>query len=243
MPTRWLLQYHGIAPADIELTHLHAVISSYFDDDAPGHPASGAAISHHQPQRKPYAVSAPFAIDGGVGIEIGTLATVASTRLLQRCVPGMTRFGRHFAQAVAPQAIAQQEWSHLGQALTGSAWTIEFQTPTSFTAGRHTTPLPTPSAILSGVRTAWKVWGPSGIDIAAPDRILRVSDIEGSTHVLKIGRKIYAGFVGSARYECDEPEQAAAVARLLALAEFCGVGAGTTRGLGVIRATTALGRH
>lgn len=244
MPARWLLQYSGLSPSEVELTHLHAVISGYFDDGAAGHPHDdGSAIPHRQSRRKPYAVSAPFEVGDGFGVEIGTMTVKAATRLMERCRPGAARFGRRHAVAAHPQPLAHLEWDDLADHSGETAWRVDFHTPASFTAGQHTSPLPTPSALLRGPALCWAEYGPPGAAPQPQAQAIRLSDIDGRSDVLRIGRKTYSGFVGAARYECDEPEHAASTGQLLRLAEFCGVGAGTPRGLGVVRVTPSSRRH
>lgn len=229
MPARWVIRLSGPEPRDVNLAHLHAVVSTWLD----------ATDEEHSYGVKPYSVSAPRSEGDLLAVEIGTLTDDAESRLLSQLRPGSgVRFGRHRAVVVAaPEPVSGSPWSHLAALIDARAWVVRFATPTSFRQGRRTSPWPAPPALIRGLALKWERWSGIPLPALAPHDVEQVwvTDVDGASHVLRIGPSVFSGFVGRVRYQCDDARVAAEVGPLFALAPFAGVGSATTKGLGTVR--------
>lgn len=239
MPERWSVYLAGPRADKIELTHLHAALTHWFDHRPPTEDDSRApCLDSHNEKTKDYSLSAPALTDDGIEVEIGTLTDTAAGSLAHHAVPGSRlRLGRAvFVVQAPPSLAASATWDQLADATGSRAWQVRFDSPASFMRGQHSSPLPTPEAVLAGLATRWRRWAPPTNftpDDAAARRV-RVTDLSGGSTVVTVGHRHFGGFVGTVRYETDI-DAAAAVGPLFALAPYSGVGAGTTKGLGVTR--------
>lgn len=233
MPSRWLVPLVDVDVDRVELTHVHAAISSWFDDTTVAHNAD----------LKPYSISPLRRLGRGCGVEIGLLTDDAEWRLRRSAVPGMeVRFGRQFTTVAGePLLLRREQWADLADRTADRAWTVRFDTPASFRQGGRTSPWPAPAALLRGLGQRWERWsGLSPRDVSPQvTNAVWVTDLEGASDVVALGRGErqvhYSGFVGRIRYQCDDDDAAAAVGPLFALADFTGVGSATAKGLGVAR--------
>lgn len=233
MPSRWLVPLTPVDLHRMELAHVHAAISGWFDTTSDDHTA----------ELKPYSISPVRRLGRGCGIEIGLLTAQAEGRLRRTAVPGAeVRFGRQFATVSAPPVLLlDQDWDDLAELTTDRAWTIRFETPASFRQGERTSPWPAPESLLRGLGQRWERWSGLPSRDLSPwvTRSIWVSDLDGASDVVALGRHDrrvhYSGFVGRIRYQCDDGDAAAEVGPLFALADFAGVGAATAKGLGVAR--------
>jgi len=229
MPSRWEIGLPGVDPATVRLEWLHAVVSSWFDD---GEAAHGAKL-------KPYSVSPPCRADGGVVVEVGLLDDTLVPRLLTRASGGTAvRLGNTTVRLrSAPRQVAAVRWADLAAATSARAWCLRFASPVTFRRGDKFSPWPDPAPVLGGLRARWRAFVPPelpplSLDLSAGP--VWVTDVDGSSEVVRINGRTVSGFVGRLRFECDgDDPTASAVDSLVRLAPFSGIGAYTTRGFGV----------
>jgi CRISPR-associated endoribonuclease Cas6 len=241
MPSRWWVPIQGIDPTRVVLEQVHGAVSAWFDH----------SDAEHRTDTKPYSVSPLSAehadrgddlgLPPSLGIEIGVLTLEAHGRLMAATTQDMPiRLGSQFGSVGRPHPIQWDDWATLAEPTGVSEWELEFVTPTTFRTRDRSSPLPTPSTVLRRPAEVWSLW--SGMP---PRRLPRecaeavwVSDIDGRSHALTLGRLRVSGFVGRLTLRCDEPEIATLIDPLLRLAAYSGVGSGTTKGLGVTRVAT-----
>ncbi|NCD18595.1 MAG: CRISPR system precrRNA processing endoribonuclease RAMP protein Cas6 [Actinobacteria bacterium] len=233
MPSRWVVPLDRVDVSRVELVHLHAAISGWLD---------GAAVAHDA-DLKPYSISPVRRLGRGCAVEVGLLDAESEWYFRVHAVPGTElRFGRQFTTVTAPPVLLlDRGWEELANFTTDRAWTVHFETPASFRQGERTSPWPAPESLLRGLGQRWARWSGLGARDLSPQvtRAIWVSDLDGASDVVVLGRGDrrvhYSGFVGRVRYQCDDADAAAEVGPLFALADFAGVGAATTKGLGVTR--------
>lgn len=229
MPSRWAVPLPGIEPGAVRWEHLHAAISTWFDDDAE---------QHHRPV-KPWSVSPPRDGPDGPVVEVGLLDDGLVDRLRTCAAPGTRlRLGRTVVTASAePRLLAAAPWNDLVSGFRARAWCLRFATPVTFRRGNRFTPLPAPSPVLGSLRRAWNTHAPADLavdlDLAADP--VWVTDIDGRNEVVQVNKLTVSGFVGRLRLECDDEAVADAVSRVVRIAPFAGIGAYTTRCFGVTR--------
>ena len=229
MPSRWEVPLTGAETNAVRWEHLHAAISTWFDDDT----------NHHE-NIKGYSISPPRDSANGPVIEIGLLRDDLVPRLLSRAARGSRiRLGRAMLTAAsAPRQLAAARWEDLGGGHRNRAWSLRFATPLTFRRGNRFTPLPAPSPILGSLRRSWNTYAPGGcglhLDLSTDPAW--VTDIDGHNEVVQINSRTVSGFVGRLRLESDAPDDTTrAINKLVDLAAFAGVGAYTTRCFGVTR--------
>lgn len=246
VPSRWWVPIQGIDPSRVALWQVHGAVSTWFDH----------SDAEHRSDIKPYSVS-PLSADRAarkhdsnlqhsLGIEIGVLTLEAHQRLMAETTPDKPiRLGSQFGSVGQPHLIQWDDWVTLAEPTGASQWELEFVTPTTFRTRDRSSPLPTPSTVLRRPSESWSRW--SGLQ---PRRLPRecaeavwVSDIDGRSHALDLGRLKVSGFVGRVTLRCDQPEIAALIDPLLRLAAYSGVGSGTTKGLGVTRVAATTRRR
>lgn len=233
MPSRWLVEFTKLDPTSVELAHVHAAISRWFD----------ATEGEHVFDLKPYSLSPLRPYGSGCAVEVGALTDDAAQRLRRAAAPGVrVRFGgQTVAVTRAPTPMAHATWEDLAVQTTQRAWVLRFETPASFRQGGRTSPWPAPSSVLRGLALRWERFGGLDHPPLTPRAVAAVwvSDLDGASEVVPIGRGErrvhFSGFVGRIRYECDDDDAAALVGPLLALAPYAGTGSATSKGLGVTR--------
>jgi CRISPR-associated endoribonuclease Cas6 len=238
VPSRWEVVLSGVDVARVGHAELHREVSGWFDD--------GAA---HWESRKPYRVSRPVAVDGGVSLEVGLLDDGLAGRLLTRASPGApVRLGGQVARPCRqPRQVAGVGWPDLARPTGARRWTLRFLSPTTIRRGGRTSPWLAPEQVLASVRDEWRAHAPAGVGLPSTDRVgesVWVSDVDGSSRVERLvlsrdRRVTVSGFVGEICYRCDDPAVAAAVDPLFRLAPFCGVGGFAGWGFGQVRLVPA----
>ena len=230
MPSRWEIPLPGADPAGIRVEHLHAAISTWFDDDDD---------QHHRPI-KPYSVSPPRPSANGVVVEIGLLDDALEARLQSTAGPGSRiRLGRQsLTIPTGVQQVATVPWDDLSVAHGAHAWCLRFVTPLTFRRGNRFTPLPAPTPILGSLRRSWNAFAPPELAVSldlSSDPVW-VTDIDGHNEVMNVNGRTVSGFLGRLRMEGEAgADYVHAVSRIVTLAPFAGVGAYTTRCFGVTR--------
>lgn len=229
MPSLWWLPLRGADPAETRLDHLHAAVSRWFDPD----------LAAHNAQIKPYAVSpAARTAAGGVGIEIATLTDGADACLrAAAAVPRQIRLGSRAVQTQVVRRMRTQPWSELAQPSGAAAWSVRFETPTTFRSGSRSAPWPAPAAVLHGLADVWETFADVALSRASHREIdsVWVAEIDGHSEVVPVAQVRMSGFVGQIDYRCSDRSVAALVDPLFRLAPYSGVGSAKGRGLGRVR--------
>jgi CRISPR-associated endoribonuclease Cas6 len=230
MPSRWQITAPGTEACTIRMEHLHAVVSRWLEPDDAAHRA----------KTKPYTLSRPTGGADGAVFEVGLLDDALVNRILTAASPGIrVRLGSRFSRlGPGPRQLAAISWQQLAHPRTTTTWCLRFATPTTFRRGNSFTPWVAPKPLLGGLRATWRAFCPADvppIELNLSSDPVWVSDVDGANQILTLGGLTVSGFVGRARYVCDAgPGVAATVDRVMRLAEFAGVGAYTTRGLGKV---------
>lgn len=237
MPSVWRWRLGGdIIP---ERRVVHALLARWLDDD-------------HHAERKPWSWAAHRDGDEHV-IEIG----IVDDTLAERLVAGADAHRASPATARLPmiepvQQVAAVTWSQLAATPPQPKWTVRFISPVTFRRGDRFMPWPAPSSVFGSLRAAWRTFGAKHVgdltvDLKADPLI--VTALNGHSHTERVvlraqpasGRPpvqvTVTGFVGCVQYALDGPIDPGAVAALLALAPYAGIGGYTTRGFGGARVT------
>jgi CRISPR-associated endoribonuclease Cas6 len=216
MPSLWRLP---LPDGGVDRRQVHRRLASWLDVD-------------HHASRKPWSWKATDS-----GIEIGLLDDGLADRLAQRAGRDLTR-------------LSAVPW-HVPTLSKSPEWTVEFVSPVAFRRGNRLVPWPSPSAVFGSLRADWRAFaaphaGDVDLDLSVDPVI--VTAIEGASVVERFVlhdrpnvaggvpvRVTVGGFRGRVTYAVDGPLGATAVASLLAIAPYAGVGAHTTRGFGGVR--------
>lgn len=208
---------------------IHAVFSAWFD----------LTDEEHKAKIKPYAIRT-IGLGSRHGIvEITIIRDEAEVELLRAAKP-QTQLefdGQVATISSAPACIERARWSELATSTAARAWCMRFLTPTTFRTRNRSSPWVAPEVVLHGLADRWRRWSPlSPIELTRRDaHSVWVSDIEGVNEVFRLSGNVVSGFVGRIRYQCDDASVASSVDRLMRFAPYIGVGASTTKGLGVVR--------
>ncbi|MDR1078689.1 MAG: CRISPR system precrRNA processing endoribonuclease RAMP protein Cas6 [Propionibacteriaceae bacterium] len=251
MPSSWRLIVSGIDHRRVRCHHLHAAMCLLLDSPEPfdslSDPAATAppAPAGHHATRKPWSVGPIQGDRRTVFLTVRTLSDQTTELLHDRAQVGCrVVLNRQEGVLVRPpQLLASAEWADLARPTTASAWRLDFMSPTSLSSNSRYSPLIEPSSLIGSLLRRWRsltdVWLPR----LTPQELsaLWVSDIDGHTVVERVphGRvdKVVPGFVGTVGLRADHPAVAAATDCMLRFAEFAGVGALVTHGLGTVRLT------
>lgn len=238
MPSRWLVPIAGVDPAHVKVEQIHGALTQWFDTHA----------AEHAAQHKPYALSPMRETNGLPAVEVGLLTRLAEVRFAAATTPAAPpstptiptlklRLGGQFGTVATPRRIGHESWESLATPSGAMSWTLDFVTPTTFRRGNRSTPWPAPSAVLRGLADRWATWSGLGDRTVSHQQVdeVWVADIDGRSHPLVVSGIHLSGFIGRISYRCDDPAVAAIVDPLFRLAEYCGVGTATAKGLGVTR--------
>lgn len=146
----------------------------------------------------------------------------------------------NFLPANVPEWTSQSTYQELYEraSATHRHLTFELMTPAIFHQGDQTSPLPTRDAIFHGLRKRWNRY--SGL-VFAPDLIDPITATSFSLHTVKLpGKQRIMGCLGKLTFQIADSADPLTIKRINALAEFsryCGIGAQTTSGLGMVRTT------
>ena len=153
-----------------------------------------------------------------------------------------------------PEQLADADWEAIAtpQAKPPKSWVIECLSPTALSSCHRYTPLLDSASLLGGLSRRWEslhgregersgYWLPR-LTFEELGNVW-VSSVSGRTVRETIPHftggssadKVLPGFVGQVTLRCDEPMVASAVDCYLRFAEYAGVGALTTHGLGTVR--------
>lgn len=203
----------------------HAVVSRWLDDN-------------HKRNPKPYAVSPPRGGAAQTVIEVRLLDDALAARLGVRAQRGTAVFldPHRFRVAAGPHLVEATRWEDLTAWSGARAWTVRFVTPTTVRSGDRSSPWLAPESVLRGLADRWRVLHPPTGPVATVRHgaSVWVSDVDGHSEALTVGKRVVSGFVGAIRYVCDgADEDARRVEALLRFARYAGVGSHTAFGLGV----------
>jgi CRISPR-associated endoribonuclease Cas6 len=230
MPTlwQWQLTDHAAAP---DRRAMHALLCRWLDTD-------------HKAADKPWRWSLVKHRNGSA-IEIGLLADDLVDRLL--AAHAALSHGRGSVFTAALPQVAATAWADLAQDRLHSRdeqeWSFRFTSPVAFRRGGRFLPWPAPAPVFGSLRRSWRTFaaphvGDLNLDLSLDPLV--VTAIDGTSAVeqvvLKDGVSVHVGgFLGRVRYTVDGRVDTAALAQLVRLAPFCGVGSYTTRGFGAVR--------
>jgi CRISPR-associated endoribonuclease Cas6 len=159
-------------------------------------------------------------------------------------LPDQVRLGSRFATVASSNTI-QTTFGQLADVPPARRAEMVFHRPTYFSRSGRNLPLPDPVLVVASLARRWNRFCPQ--ELAIPDadvgvlrRTVMLADVAGhSERVDRDPTAIRSGFVGEATLTLPRscPTSAARwFAALCSAAEFCGVGAGTTSGFGVVTA-------
>lgn len=138
-------------------------------------------------------------------------------------------------------SIDQLETVEVGPGGLPKTCTLQFVTPTFFRQGNRDDPMPMPEYVFGSLADRWQVVAPSpDYDSKAFRQLIRdnvtVSHFRGETVSADIGDKMRrTGFVGEVTYRPHDGMVLAYCNILSRAAFFTGVGAKTSRGMGLVR--------
>ena len=220
---------------------LHAIVSRWLEE----------TTEEHKSSTKGFALSPAFDVDKGIEFHVN----LVEDRLVSRMeaattvtlVNGVTIGGTQYnVQLPGESAIlAEISWEEIVQvarSANASSFSFEFKSPTVFRTGARSLPVPLPGNVFGHLRRIWRTFAPSGlsIDVDIKELNLAIQDIHIDSQEVTLGlgqssnpmRAV--GFTGEVLFRSIETSrrQRDDLATLTLLANFCGVGSGTTYGLG-----------
>ncbi|EWM19881.1 hypothetical protein KUTG_10185 [Kutzneria sp. 744] len=213
---------------------VHGALARCLDDD-------------HHAARKAWSWTAHRG-PSGLAVDIGLLDDALADRL----IAGTDRL-RGLLPLAGVEQVSGCDWAGLLAGPKLTEWTVRFVSPVTFRRGNRFLPWPSPSAVLGSLRTSWRTFaaphvGDVSVDLSTDPVV--VASIEGSSPVERVvlhdrpdaaGKRgpvtvSVGGFQGQVRFVADAPGfDPTGVNALVRLAQFCGVGAYTTRGFGGVR--------
>jgi CRISPR/Cas system endoribonuclease Cas6 (RAMP superfamily) len=127
-----------------------------------------------------------------------------------------------------------------------SEWDVDVQSPLLIRQGDRELIFPLPGSVLRSLHRQWVCW--SDVVEGFPREIselpmLRTIGFDGSSSTVEVRGRPRTGFLGAVRYGLDSSvcrQAQAQVDALMEFAQFSGVGAMTTYGLGVVAVTPRL---
>ncbi|HEX5115086.1 MAG TPA: CRISPR system precrRNA processing endoribonuclease RAMP protein Cas6 [Pseudonocardiaceae bacterium] len=229
MPSVWRWRLADrIAP---DRRTVHAMISRWLDDD-------------HHADRKPWSWTLVRG-DADRAIDIALL----DDTLVDRLITGAEAY-RQSSMATPIRQVAVATWPQLAGSPAQTHWTMEFLSPVTFRRGQAFLPWPAPSSVFGSLRSSWRLFGAPHVgdvtlDLKLDPIVVSAMKGESQTERVVLRRSTAAhdrptqlmvtGFTGSMRYAVDGAIDPSAVASLVALAPYAGVGAYTTWGFGAVR--------
>lgn len=238
MPSIWQVPLSVPRPADVRLEHIHAVVSGWLDpqDDAGHH-------DHH----RPFTITPLHRSEmGEVTLQVTLLDDDAALRrrlvlATERSAGDGIALGRQRARILPTGrdhavCVASVSWTSLAEAAQPlEEVVLSFATPVAFRHGSDWDPLPAPSLVFGHLRRRWQQFATTlAPAINFRDAGLRTTRIEGRSESLTVRRRRVVGFIGDVGYCVKADREAQRALHQLALAApYCGVGAGTTFGMGV----------
>ncbi|WP_189083187.1 CRISPR system precrRNA processing endoribonuclease RAMP protein Cas6, partial [Mangrovihabitans endophyticus] len=189
---------------------------------------------------KPYTLTPASADPAGAAVQVATLDDTRAAHLIRVATTGhQIRLGRTRTTLTRPpRRVDRLDWA-APPAGGRRAWVLRFVTPTTFRRGNTFTPTPSLHSILTSLHRTWNTHAPDRCRLPQPDTsAVQLTDIDVTSHLLHVNQVTVSGFTGRLRFTTipDTPASTAElISRLVAWAPFAGVGAYTTRGLGVTR--------
>jgi CRISPR-associated endoribonuclease Cas6 len=237
MPAVYSVPLVGFDPAQIPPHHLHAAMCG--------------ALGRHDAQVKGWSVGPMAAADGVVDLVVRCADDSLRGSVVEAFAVGSSLvFGREQALVVGPpRLVVEVSWGALATASGADRWDVEFLTPMSIQAGKRYSPFPGPFSVVPSLRARWSALSPAAMAMERFDTAelasVWVSAIGGTTVVQHIAHQkpvparplVVPGFVGRVTYRCPDPQVAGRVDCLMRFAEFSGIGANTSHGLGAVRVT------
>lgn len=237
MPATFRLNLLTDGDAPIKPAHLHAVISSCFDN-APG---------AHQHKSKPYAIGAVRIDRPHVAVDVSILTDDLAGTFVE-WITGVVESGLrlgHNHLSLAPEGVgivameAFDEMVELAQ--PAKHWKFHFVSPTTFRMGNATQPMPVAGSVFGGLRSRFNQFSPFPplqVDFEEVNLTADQFDIRTLPNIEVRSRPVKA-FVGDVRYSCftKDDHSARALDVFARFATFAGVGAYTPFGMGCVNVT------
>lgn len=233
MPSRWEIPIQGVDGLSVLPSGVHSFLSRWFEDDP---------VTHNAP--KPYSLSGIRSEGPFVVLTVSLIADRLARRVaaLQPGEPiqfGTQPSGRATV-ADGPRMLRETSWDELASLPALSGWRLELRSPTCFRRGAVSQPWPDPVRVIECLCANWTLGTGVELPFAPPEpRAIAVTHADLRTKVSLSAPVPTVGAIGGLRWMwvpnrkyAPDTEGAAAVTRLLGLAEFSGVGAYTQFGMG-----------
>lgn len=206
---------------------IHAVTCSWLDGDA------------HHADRKPFAATPAYQVaDGRVSYEVVAFTDRAAIAVRE----GMSRparFGRlEFpAGSLELTEVGRIDWSDLEASPQVPVWSFQCLTPLVIRSSTFQGVSVTPGTFFGHLRKLWRRHAdrPIDVDFERAGLVVEGHDLEMVTAVLR-GERV-GGFLGPISFRALHGDRGTlrSLTALARLAEWTGVGARTTFGMGVVR--------
>ncbi|GAB2520889.1 CRISPR system precrRNA processing endoribonuclease RAMP protein Cas6 [Nocardiopsis aegyptia] len=232
MPTWWTLTPTPPPHPSVSPSHLHALACHLLETPA----------SDHTAQTKPFSTAlAPITSTAtpGTHLVVAWLDEPTEPDLARRLATPV-RLGPRTIR-LNPVDRHTQPYTRLAACPPAPKARVEFTTPAYVKRGKRQMPLPEPELLLTGLARRWAAYSPQPLPPAAVTEMLETVHL--ARHDIRTlpagsGPHQRTGFVGHAVFALPPGTSRAAqraFAALWTFAEFSGVGAQTTHGLGHVR--------
>lgn len=249
MPTRYSINLEVDAPELVHTQHLHAHACRWLD----------LSEAEHRANTQAFAIS-PLAMidDTQAVIELAVLddrRCAALETTIRNDAGQLIRVGNTKAR-VSPSlpitTAAHDPWLRLiERARPAHRWSLNVQSP-ALSRNRNTDlPLPNAGSIVTSLQRRWSALAPFDLDGRQwkterhrTQRVARtnIADFDIQAASIDVKGRTHMGFTGRVELEADPKanrNELIFLDTLLALARYCGIGALTTYGLGVVDITRA----
>lgn len=195
------------------------------------------ADESHQAGEKPWALHPALKQDKELLLTINWLDDRQPPEVFTEGLPTEIRLGPAFHPVLRARSD-HASWAELARE-TSTAVTMEFVSPMWFSRNGRTYPLPDPLLIYRRLLQRWETYSDTPIPAEVSEQLLGsvyVDDLEGETVTYDLGKGRRLGFLGQVRFAIERDQTVGhAFAALSKFAEYCGVGAQTTYGAGMVR--------
>jgi CRISPR-associated endoribonuclease Cas6 len=245
MPSKWSVVVNGSRLDQARPERLHAVVCRWLETSDPEHHAT----------TKGFSISPAIEVDAGITFEVNLfddhlrhrMERAASVLPTHGLALGNEPFSVSLLHGSQPTSTAS--WEQIASAarvVTGDSFAFEFQSPTVFRSHNTSIPFPLPGNIFGHLRRMWRSFAPEGehIDIDLQKIGVTIEDFAIESHEVILRRSVsqgsrlmeqrMIGFTGNVllRAPQSSARERQDLAKITLLANFTGVGTGTTYGLG-----------
>lgn len=242
MPTS--VEIDVLAPRFIEIPEhrLHAIACNLVEGSS-----SERHSGRHRSQDKPWTVW-PFrvvelpGVPGGsvaLRLRVNWLPDTPPPDRLTHSMPSTLQLGSYRCRVMG-KAYRLAEYGRLIHSPLATVSALAYHRPTYFRRNGTDVIDPDPYLLFNSLARKWNIHCPKALRLD-PEDVQELQDaatlmvVEGAVQrVVERGRGVHEGFVGEVVVQTTAQQRA--FSALLTAAEFLGVGAGTTRGYGVVEA-------